>query len=84
MAAAPPGRRPPFVSAVRSPANPRFRISASTRGSRPRNSRYASAGSTVFPSESSRESRAATAASYGPPASVKAPNASAVSTSLHR
>src|SRR5688500_17721052 len=64
--------------------NPLFVMRASTLGSRPRNARYASAGSTVLPIESSCLSRAATALSYGPPASVNAPYASAVITSLHR
>src|SRR5688500_5236754 len=64
--------------------NPRFRIKASTLGSRPRNARYACAGSTVFPNARSRANRPATALSYGPPASVNAPYASAVITSLQR
>ena len=45
---------------------PRALISASTVASRPRKARYASAGSTVLPDESSTFSRFATPASYGP------------------
>src|SRR5215813_4995506 len=66
-------------------ANPLFFISASTFGSRPRNSRYASAGSTVFPTEKMYlRRRSATFRSYGPPPSTNAPKASAVITSDHK
>ena len=64
---------------------PAFSSTPPTSGSRPRKLRYASAGSTVLPTEKTYlTSRAATFLSYGPPASVNASNASAVSTSDQR
>src|SRR5260221_3086854 len=70
----------PFASA--GTGKPRLRMRAAMPGSRPRNFLYASAGSTVLPIEKmSSRSRLATALSYGPPAAVKASQASAESVS---